>query len=139
MIVSIPKELLKRLEAAAAASAPEEACGLLLGEEGAFTIADCVVTHNVTQKDKASHFEVDPSIHMKLQRQAREGGPDIIGVWHSHPNGVAELSATDRRQSTELNWIWLVTALRAGLCKTAVYAASPTDSHTFTAAELVIA
>lgn len=137
MIVFLPRELLEKLEAAAIVSAPEEACGLLLGEErDSIIIRDCIVTENVADGDKARHFEIDPIEHLRLQRQSRNGGPQIIGVWHSHPNGVAELSEADKKQSIESGWVWLVTASKNAVTETKAFVASPCDSQIFTAADL---
>lgn len=88
-------------------AAPREACGLLLGT-GA-QIHTVTVTANVHPKPE-THFEIDPAALIAAHRAAREGGPEVLGYWHSHPNGLARPSATDAAQASGDGKLWAIVA-----------------------------
>ncbi|MCB2075842.1 MAG: M67 family metallopeptidase [Novosphingobium sp.] len=76
----------------AARAAPEECCGLLLGRDGVVTQARPAA--NVAQ-DRATRFEIDPMALFAAHKEARAGGPELLGYYHSHPDGHPVPSATD--------------------------------------------
>ena len=91
----------------AARTAPEEACGLLLGN--ADRIESAVPTRNVHPTPR-THFEIDPAALIAAHKVAREGGAGIAGYWHSHPTGPAAPSATDRASASGDGRIWAIVA-----------------------------
>ncbi len=93
---------------AAAAAHPLEACGILLGT-GSHVV--CVqVTANVAS-DPARHFEIDPAALIAAHRAMRDGtGPQIMGYFHSHPNGLARPSATDAKTAAHDGRVWIIVA-----------------------------
>lgn len=137
MIVSIKQELMTALNSAAVSAAPFEACGLLLGQiTDQITVTECIITDNVTLGDKMRSFEIDPAVHLKLQRGMRNKKHDVIGVWHSHPNGEPSLSKVDKKQSVERGWLWLITAVGLSVPETVAFVASSTDCHVFSKVSL---
>ena len=70
--------------------------------------------------DPARFFEIDPAALLAAHRAARSGGPQVIGHYHSHPNGRAEPSPRDAADAAPDGSIWLIaasgrlTAWRAG-------------------------
>ncbi len=93
------------MERAAAEAHPREACGLLLGE-GA-NVANFAQTANVHCRPE-THFELDPQALIDAHRAARDGGPQVIGYFHSHPVGAAAPSATDRASAAGDGRIWAI-------------------------------
>lgn len=96
-------------------AAPEEACGILLGwrEASRRVAVRAEPCRNVHPSDRRRHFLIDPERQLEVQRQARELGLEIIGYYHSHPEGAAEPSAEDRTQAHP--WmVMLIVALRGG-------------------------
>jgi len=55
-------------------------------------------TETSTEKSltKARRYWIDPKDMLRVQKQARSQGLNIIGVYHSHPDQVAEPSECDR-------------------------------------------
>ncbi|WP_231739367.1 Mov34/MPN/PAD-1 family protein [Novosphingobium sp. FSW06-99] len=84
---------------------PHEACGLLLGAH------DRVITAQQAANlaaDPARMFDIDPAALIAAHRAARAGGPQILGYFHSHPNGVAAPSPTDAAMAAHDGRIWAI-------------------------------
>ena len=91
----------------AADACPRECCGILLGEAGGITAF--LPAANVHPQPE-SHFEIDPQVLIDAHRAARQGGPRVAGYFHSHPNGLAEPSPTDKRDAAHDGSIWAIVA-----------------------------
>lgn len=76
------------------------------------TVARIVPTPN-SASDPARHFEIDPQILFDHMRSARESSMQIVGHYHSHPNGRAEPSAQDIRMMAEPA-VWVIAAVTEG-------------------------
>ena len=73
-----------------------EPCGLLLGafEEGRVSVREIRVLENVhAQPDRA--FLLPASGAVAAAREARTRGLAVVGVWHGHLEGPAQLSQSD--------------------------------------------
>lgn len=94
---------------AATAAEPVEACGLLLGirETTCARIESVVGLPNRTGQNPQTHYQIDPLDFLRLDREAQSRGLDVIGVWHSHPDGSATPSATDRALAWP-DWCYLI-------------------------------
>lgn len=101
--------VLAAVREAARAAAPQEACGLLLGrnEAGRVVLSACVPSQNIAA-DPIRRFEVDPAIRLRVQRETRDGGDAMVGLYHSHPAGAPVPSATDRECLYEPGLVWLI-------------------------------
>jgi proteasome lid subunit RPN8/RPN11 len=97
---------------------PHEACGLLSGfslNNETVTVTGVHESENVTARDPATGFEIDPKLRFDLMRalESQAGGTDIIGHYHSHPDHPAEPSATDLAMAYEVDFVWLICAVTA--------------------------
>jgi len=97
----------RQLLEAAQAAHPHECCGLLLGRFGRIETAR--PARNV-HSQPATHFEIDPQALIDAHRAARQGGPSLIGYYHSHPGGEPYPSRTDQEQSAGDGSIWAIIA-----------------------------
>jgi desampylase len=88
-------------------AAPQECCGLLLGTDG---LVSAVVSANNVAADPHLHFEIDPGALITAHKQARAGGPGIIGYFHSHPNGRERPSFNDMESAAPDGRYWLIIA-----------------------------
>jgi len=98
------------------AAYPEEACGLLVGRRGADggIEVDRIEASANLARDRRHRFEVDPRLQIRLFRELR-GGPDqVVGLYHSHPDGRALPSATDLARAWEPEFAWLIAAVHQG-------------------------
>lgn len=108
--VILPAALRSGLLAAARAAHPRECCGLLEGARGGadFRIAALHPARNLA--GETTRFEIDPADHIAAQKMARARGQQIIGCYHSHPDGRAEPSAADLAGAGEDGFLWLILA-----------------------------
>jgi proteasome lid subunit RPN8/RPN11 len=92
--------------AEAAASPDREVCGLLFGS--AERIDAATATANVAAHIE-DEFEIDPRALIAAYRAERQGGPRLIGHYHSHPSGSSVPSARDLAAAQE-GRLWLILA-----------------------------
>lgn len=107
MALEIADTAMAVMTGAAQAALPHEACGLLLGT-GA-TVETALPAANVAA-DPAHHFEIDPAALIGAHRAARAGGPQVLGYFHSHPNGLARPSTTDAASAARDGKVWAIAA-----------------------------
>jgi desampylase len=105
--VRISSVALAAIRAHAAAEPGREACGLLFGKLNHVTAVRPVA--NVAP-DPVRQFEIDPAELFAAIRAERAGGPRWVGCYHSHPNGRAEPSETDRASAADDGKLWLIVA-----------------------------
>lgn len=106
MVVTVTAAVLARLRDEAAEAAPEECCGLLLGDDA---IRTALPASNVAA-DRRHRFEIDPAVLLAAHKAARQGGPAVLGCYHSHPRGRAEPSAADRDEAPGDGRVWAIVA-----------------------------
>lgn len=116
MNLALPRMLQARIEADARAAYPAECCGLIEGVlvEGAAdseTVKALALHPARNIATRHDRFEIHPEDHFAALRAARANGHAIIGCYHSHPDGKAQPSETDRAGGGEENFIWLIAGL----------------------------
>ena len=83
---------------------PHECCGVLLGNampEG--NQVRRIVRAGNTRSDRAhDRYNIAPEELIRIQREARGLGLDIVGFYHSHPDCPAQWSKTD---FDEAHWV----------------------------------
>lgn len=83
-------EITESMLAEARRAVPEEACGLLLGRRGPGGVA---VTRSVPcpndapRESRAHRFEIDPRRVIEWERAVRGSSEEVVGFYHSHPEG----------------------------------------------------
>lgn len=107
MALEVSSAVIDRLLLEAEQSHPNECCGLLFGASG--RVDGSTPATNVHPRPQ-TYFEIDPQALVDAHRTAREGGPQIIGYYHSHPNGIAEPSVTDRELAAGDGMVWAIVA-----------------------------
>lgn len=107
MTVKVTRGVIATLLAEAAKAAPEECCGLLLGRGE--VLLEARPAANVAV-DRLRHFEIDPAALFAAHRSAREGGPELLGYYHSHPTGHPVPSATDCEYASGDARVWAIVA-----------------------------
>ena len=113
MAIELNHEHRKRIEQHGAEAYPNECCGLLLGSEdnGRQVIVEVAPIQNAWQSMENNPYEVrpedslrnrslvDPKDWLRIDREARQKGLDIISFYHSHPDHPARPSEFDRKHA----------------------------------------
>src|SRR5262249_27361899 len=80
---------------------PNECCGAMLGATDGDnkTVKRAVPLENAHQGPQQERYELRPEDLMRADREARQAGMDLIGIFHSHPDCDAYFSQTDLKNS----------------------------------------
>lgn len=87
---------------------PEEACGLLAGDESGRLRMAYPLT-NVLRS--STNYTIEPREHFRAIKHAEGRGWDIVGVFHSHPHTEAYPSPTDIRLAPDPDWLYVLVGL----------------------------
>ena len=95
---------------------PHECCGVLLGEmEDGRNVVKAIVRCGNTRTDSPhNQYNIDPRELVKIQREGRERGYDIVGFYHSHPDHPAKWSATDLAEAHWIGCSYVITSVEKG-------------------------
>ena len=96
---------------------PHECCGVLLGstEDGGARAVTSIARANNTRTDSAhNRYNIDPKDLIRIQREARERGEDIIGFYHSHPDHPPQWSQTDLAEAHWFGCSYVITSVEKG-------------------------
>jgi proteasome lid subunit RPN8/RPN11 len=96
---------------------PNECCGVLLGQmedDGTRVVASAARCGNTRSDSPQNRYRIDPKELVRIQREGRERGEDIIGFYHSHPDHPAEWSPTDLAEAHWFGCSYVITAVAKG-------------------------
>jgi proteasome lid subunit RPN8/RPN11 len=98
---------------------PYECCGVLLGQSanGVNEVEDAVRAGNTRTDSARNRYQIAPQELIKIQRQGRERGLDIVGFYHSHPDHPARWSKTDFAEAHWLGCSYVITAVEEGVAQ----------------------
>lgn len=117
MILQIDPRLTKQMVDAAEAAFPAEACGLIIGRGKGqlIRVTRVVAAHNL-MNDTGDRFELDPATRIAVEKELRDSGTKdrVVGHYHSHTDGTADPSATDRAMAHEPELAWVVVGVLDG-------------------------
>jgi proteasome lid subunit RPN8/RPN11 len=95
---------------------PHECCGVLLGQmdgdsRAVTSIARCGNTRTDSPQNR---YNIDPRELVRIQREGRELGEDIVGFYHSHPDHPARWSQTDLAEAHWIGCSYVITSVEKG-------------------------
>ncbi|QNI31773.1 M67 family metallopeptidase [Alloacidobacterium dinghuense] len=95
---------------------PHECCGVLLGRshDGMNVVEDALRASNTRTDSAHNRYHIAPQELIRIQRQGRERGLDIVGFYHSHPDHPAQWSMTDFAEAHWLGCSYVITAVEKG-------------------------
>jgi proteasome lid subunit RPN8/RPN11 len=99
---------------------PHECCGVLLGQmDGDVRVVTSAAPCGNTRTDSPQNrYHIDPKELIRVQREGRERGEDIVGFYHSHPDHPAQWSQTDLREAHWFGCSYVITSVAAGRAAT---------------------
>lgn len=89
---------------------PLEACGLLGGDLVTGVVSVFYPCGNVAASARV--YTVDPTDHLRADRDAEARGLQIIGVMHSHTHTEAYPSPTDVAEAPDPAWHYVIVSLK---------------------------
>jgi proteasome lid subunit RPN8/RPN11 len=96
---------------------PYECCGVLLGRfagDGSKSVARIVRCGNTRDDSPHNRYNIDPKELIRIQREGRERGEDIVGFYHSHPDHPAQWSVTDLAEAHWFGCSYVITSVEKG-------------------------
>jgi proteasome lid subunit RPN8/RPN11 len=96
---------------------PHECCGILLGhtdDGGARIVTSTARCGNTRTDSPQNRYNIDPRDYIRIQREGRERGEDIIGYYHSHPDHPARWSQTDLAEAHWSGYSYVITSVEKG-------------------------
>jgi proteasome lid subunit RPN8/RPN11 len=96
---------------------PYECCGVLLGrfEDNGSRVVTSTARCGNTRTDSAhNRYNIDPRELVRIQREGRERGEDIVGFYHSHPDHPAQWSQTDFAEAHWIGCSYVITSVEKG-------------------------
>jgi proteasome lid subunit RPN8/RPN11 len=115
-MLKIGKTALEELRRHGEETYPYECCGVLLGsadgdQRSARMVARCGNTRDDSPQNR---YNIDPRELIRIQREARERGLDIVGFYHSHPDHPARWSPTDLEEAHWIGCSYVITSVERG-------------------------
>ncbi len=116
-MLKIPQSALDELRRHGEETYPNECCGVLVGrqEGGARRVSAIARCGNTRSDSPQDRYNIDPKELVRIQREARERGEDVVGFYHSHPDHPARWSATDLAEAHWTGCSYVITSIEGGL------------------------
>jgi proteasome lid subunit RPN8/RPN11 len=116
MMLKIPASAYDALRRHGEETYPHECCGVLLGSmDGDLRVVTSLVRCGNTRTDSPQNrYHIDPRELVKIQREGRERGEDIVGFYHSHPDHPAQWSKTDLAEAHWIGCSYVITSVEKG-------------------------
>ncbi|MCL5005843.1 MAG: M67 family metallopeptidase [Acidobacteria bacterium] len=120
MAINFRPEELENVRAHAARDYPSECCGILLGHADGESkeVSEVVPLRNLrhdpgraqellpvedpSRESERNRFLIDPQDQLRVEKDSRQRGLDVLGYYHSHPDHPARPSNYDREHA----WPW---------------------------------
>ena len=112
MHITITRSEYDKMLTHALSQRPNEACGLIAGEDmedGSRQIRHVYLLTNTDASNE--HFTLDPKEQLQAVKDMRQNGLKPLGNWHSHPETPSRPSEEDIRLSYDSKASYLILSL----------------------------
>jgi len=116
-MLKIPQSAYAALRQHGEETYPSECCGVLLGHfdgSGSKTVLGVARCGNTRADSPHNRYNIDPKELIRIQREGRERGEDILGFYHSHPDHPAQWSTTDLAEAHWFGCSYVITSVEKG-------------------------
>ncbi len=97
---------------------PHECCGVLLGHfddpgshPASKTVTGIARCGNTRADSPHNRYSIDPKELIRIQREGRNRGQEIVGFYHSHPDHPAQWSPTDLAEAHWIGCSYVITSV----------------------------
>jgi proteasome lid subunit RPN8/RPN11 len=109
MKITIRKTDYLRILEYALSERPDEACGLIAGEDREDGVREIKKVYLLTNTDHTSeHFSIDPREQLAAVKDMRVNALTPLGNWHSHPESPSRPSEEDKRLANDPGASYLI-------------------------------
>ena len=117
MTLHIACDILETLTQHAEAEFPNECCGILIGRQDPdwSCVKRVVPADNIAESDRRRAYQIDWRTLFEVIRSARRGPDEVVGFYHSHPDGTARPSQRDEA-SAWIDHSYLILSVQEGRC-----------------------
>jgi proteasome lid subunit RPN8/RPN11 len=111
-MIRIVRSVSVRLRAHAEAALPHECCGILLGRaiDRETTVHRVIAAENIAEGDRRRTYQIDWRTLFETVRATRNGVDQIVGFYHSHPDGSARPSRGDRFEAW-IDYVYVILSI----------------------------
>lgn len=116
-MLKIPRKEYEAIRLHGQETYPQECCGVLLGQvgdDGVRNVTSIARAGNTRTDSAHNRYNIDPKELIRIQREGRERGEDIIGFYHSHPDHPAQWSPTDLAEAHWFGCSYVITSIERG-------------------------
>src|SRR5215469_16715180 len=117
-VLRIPRAIYNSIRAHGEETYPHECCGVLLAPPiqpaapSIRVIASAVRAGNTRLDSAYNRYEIAPIELVKIEREARRQGLEIVGFYHSHPDHPSHWSATDLAEAHWIGSSYVITSVQ---------------------------
>ena len=112
MTITLTSEDYRKIVEYAAGRLPEEACGMIAGEQAPDGSRKIRKVYLLTNTDHSrEHFSMDPREQLAAVKNMREEGLQLLGNWHSHPETPSRPSEEDIRLAHDRRLSYMILSL----------------------------
>jgi proteasome lid subunit RPN8/RPN11 len=117
--LKIPGDVYETIRRHGERTYPHECCGVLLGKssEDGNAVETAMEAGNTRTDSAHNRYNIAPQELIRIQRQGRERGLDIVGFYHSHPDHPAQWSKTDFEEAHWVGCSYVITSVEQGTAK----------------------
>ena len=116
-MLKIPENVYSALRSHGEETYPHECCGVLLGhfeDDGSKAVTRAIPCGNTREDSPHNRYNIDPKELVRIQREGRQRGEDIVGFYHSHPDHPAQWSPTDLAEAHWIGCSYVITSVEKG-------------------------
>ena len=116
-MITIPRDVHDDIRLHGEETYPHECCGVLLGQfadNGFKTVTRIARAGNTRNDSPHNRYHIDPKELIRIQREGRALGEDIVGFYHSHPDHPALWSTTDLAEAHWFGCSYVITSVEKG-------------------------
>ena len=101
MSLEISHALLTKIREHGKSAYPLECCGLLFGKghKSSKSVSSLKPVKNSREDSQQNRYLISPLDLLAADKEARQSGLDIVGIYHSHPDHPARPSEFDREHA----------------------------------------
>ncbi len=110
-VLFLTNRCVQALQEWAQAQFPHEAVGLLLGDADSRRVRRIRNMTNVHERPEVA-YALDPEQLLQAFQEVTSSEEEVLGIWHSHPNGSQFPSSVDQAHAWE-GWSYVIVAVRS--------------------------